>query len=66
MTALLTESRTVPRMLTVGLHSRIIGRPGRVAGLDRLLQQITGLGDRVRVMTREDIARHWLQPMSAP
>ena len=66
LTALLTESRTVPRMLTVGLHSRIIGRPGRVAGLDRLLQQITGLGDRVRVMTREDIARHWLQPMSAP
>lgn len=65
LTALLTESRTVPHMLTVGLNPRTIGRLDRVAVLDRLLQQITGLGDRVRVMTREDIARHWRQPMSA-
>lgn len=65
LTALLTESSKAPRMLTVGLHARIIGRPGRIAGLDHLLRQIDGLGDRVQVMTREDIARHWLHQLSA-
>ena len=46
------------RMLSVGLHCRIIGRPGRAAGLDRFLAHVKGLDD-VWVCTRADIARHW-------
>ena len=58
--ALLAETRHAPRTLTFGLHSRIIGRPGRIAGLDAVLRQVVGLGNAVCVMTREEIARHWL------
>lgn len=62
--ALRPEARHAPRLLTIGLHCRIIGRPGRIAGLDAVLRQVAGLGDEVRVMTREAIARHWLgQPV---
>lgn len=46
------------RMLSVGLHCRIIGRPGRAAGLDRFLAYVNDLDD-VWVATRADIARHW-------
>jgi peptidoglycan/xylan/chitin deacetylase (PgdA/CDA1 family) len=64
--ALLTESQQAPRMLTIGLHTRIIGRPGRISGLDSLLHQVTELGDAVSVMTRESIARAWLAAMAPP
>ena len=46
------------RMLSVGLHCRIIGRPGRAAGLDRFLAYVNDLDD-VWVATRAAIARHW-------
>lgn len=58
--SLLLETKNAPRMLTIGLHTRIIGRPARIAGLDELLRKIQGLGQAVCVMTREQIARHWL------
>jgi len=48
-----------PRMMTVGLHGRIIGRPGRIGSLARLLdhmQRHTG----VWFCSRERIARHWI------
>jgi hypothetical protein len=51
-------------MLTIGLHTRIIGRPGRIAGLDAVLQQVQGLGGSVCVMTREAIARAWVGGMA--
>lgn len=60
MEALLEEARHAPRMLTIGLHTRIIGRPGRISGLDAVLNQVRGLGQAVSVLTREGIARHWL------
>ena len=63
--ALLAESRQAPRMLTIGLHTRIIGRPGRIAGLDALLRQVQRLGDSVNVMTREAIARAWIDAMDS-
>ncbi len=63
--ALRVESRHAPRMLTIGLHARIIGRPGRIAGLDSVLRQVAELGTAVQVMTREDIARHWLAHAAA-
>jgi peptidoglycan/xylan/chitin deacetylase (PgdA/CDA1 family) len=45
-------------MLSIGLHARIIGRPGRAHCLERLLQHIASRQD-VWVATRLDIARHF-------
>jgi len=47
-----------PKMLSVGLHGRIIGRPGRLASLTRFIDHILA-HDRVWVCRRIDIARHW-------
>ncbi len=46
------------RMMSVGLHCRITGRPGRARALDRFLRHLEARGD-VWVTTRADIARHW-------
>jgi putative urate catabolism protein len=46
------------RMLSVGLHCRIIGRPGRAGALDRFLAYVRACDD-VWVTTRAEIARHW-------
>jgi allantoinase len=48
-----------PKMLSIGLHGRIIGRPGRSAALERLIEHILG-HERVWVCRRIDIARHWI------
>jgi allantoinase len=48
-----------PKMLSVGLHGRIIGRPGRVAALERFLDHVLA-HERVWVCRRVDIARHWI------
>ena len=52
------EGETAPKMMSVGLHCRLAGRPGRAAGLARFLDYISGF-DRVWIATRLDIARHW-------
>ena len=46
-------------MMSVGLHLRTIGRPGRIAGLEQLLAHVARAGDAVWVARRMDIARHW-------
>ena len=46
------------RMLSVGLHCRIVGRPGRAPALERFLEHVRAHED-VCVATRADIARHW-------
>ena len=59
---LLAESQgpeQAPRMMSVGLHTRIIGRPGRINGLVKLLAYMRQK-DGVWFATREQIARHWL------
>jgi peptidoglycan/xylan/chitin deacetylase (PgdA/CDA1 family) len=48
-----------PRMLTISLHPRIIGRPGRIGALSRLLDHIQR-HEGVWLCTREAIARHWV------
>jgi putative urate catabolism protein len=48
------------RLMNVGLHCRIVGRPGRAPALDRFLSHATSR-DGVWVATRADIARHWHQ-----
>jgi len=56
---LYSESARTPRMMSIGLHSRIIGRPGRLNGLVRLLEHV-GRHDHVLVTTRNAIADFWL------
>jgi putative urate catabolism protein len=46
------------RMMSVGLHCRIVGRPGRARALDRFLAHVKERGG-AWVTTREQIARHW-------
>ena len=47
-----------PRMLSVGLHCRLVGRPGRAAALQRFIDYVKS-HDRVWLARRIDIARHW-------
>lgn len=56
---LLEEGRRgQPKMMSVGLHCRLVGRPGRAAALARFLDHVQRHDD-VWVATRLDIARHW-------
>lgn len=52
------EGRELPRMMSVGLHCRLAGRPGRAAALARFVDYVLS-HDRVWVARRIDIARHW-------
>ena len=52
------EGEDRPKMMSVGLHCRLTGRPGRAAGLIHFLDHIASR-ERVWVATRLDIARHW-------
>ncbi|MCV2882788.1 allantoinase PuuE [Actibacterium sp. XHP0104] len=47
-----------PKMMSIGLHCRLIGRPGKLAGLKRFIDYIQGF-DHVWTPRRIDIARHW-------
>lgn len=47
-----------PKMLSIGLHCRIVGRPGRAAALARFLDYVQG-HQKVWIARRIDIARHW-------
>ena len=47
-----------PRMMSVGMHGRLLGRPGRVVALQRFLDHVAR-HERVWVCRRIDIARHW-------
>jgi len=56
---LLEEGRAgAPKMLSIGLHCRLAGRPGRAAALARFLDHLQAQGD-VWLARRVDIARHW-------
>ena len=52
------EGAESPKMLSVGLHCRLVGRPGRLAALARFLDHVRGR-ERVWIASRLDIARHW-------
>lgn len=55
---LLKESVARPRMMSLGVHLRIIGRPGRIGALEKFLLHV-GRAEGVWVATREQIARHF-------
>ena len=54
------ESATSPRMMSMGLHGRTIGRPGRARGLDQFLAHVRQFSD-VWIANRNDIATFWLE-----
>jgi putative urate catabolism protein len=56
--ALYAEGATTPRMMSVGLHCRLVGRPGRIGALERFLDHARA-HDGVWFCRRVDIARHW-------
>jgi len=55
---LYAEGADIPKMMSVGLHCRLAGRPGRIAGLMRFLDHVERHPD-VWICRRVDIARHW-------
>jgi allantoinase len=57
---LYAEGETTPKMLSVGLHCRLAGRPGRIAGLEKFLRYASEHKD-VWFCRRIDIARHWIK-----
>ena len=56
--ALYAEGEIAPKMMSIGLHCRIIGRPGRIVALQRFLDHVAR-HDKVWICRRVDIARHW-------
>ena len=54
------EGEVAPRMMSIGLHCRLTGRPGRAAALERFLDYVMN-HQAVWVCRRIDIARHWQQ-----
>lgn len=52
------EGAETPKMMSIGLHCRLIGRPGRIKALERFIDHVLSHGD-VWICRRIDIARHW-------
>ena len=57
--------RGAAKMMSVGLHCRLVGRPGRAAALARFLDHVQQ-HEQVWICRRIDIARHWHQYQQAP
>jgi peptidoglycan/xylan/chitin deacetylase (PgdA/CDA1 family) len=53
------EGAHAPKLLSIGLHLRMIGRPGRIAGLERVLSHMRQQG-QTWIARRDTIARHWI------
>ena len=61
--ALYNEGKTFPKMMSVGLHCRLIGRPGRIQSLRKFLDYVLKHED-VWICKRIDIAKHWIKNYS--
>ena len=59
------EGRETPRMMSIGLHCRLVGRPGRIKSLERFIDHVLKY-DKVWLCRRLDIARHWHEFHPAP
>jgi allantoinase len=62
---LYAEGAETPKMLSIGMHCRLLGRPGRFRALQRFLDHVAA-HDRVWVARRVDIARHWYERHPCP
>jgi putative urate catabolism protein len=58
--ALYLEGETQPKMMSIGMHARILGRPGRIMAMRKFLQYISKFDD-VWLCTRGQIAEHWYE-----
>jgi len=58
--ALYEEGKKYPKMMSVGLHCRLIGRPGRIQSLKKFLDYVLKFDD-VWICKRIDIAKHWIK-----
>jgi len=54
------EGETAPKLMSIGLHDRLIGRPGKAVGLIKFLEHVAR-HDRVWFATGRDVAEHWHQ-----
>ena len=61
--ALYEEGKTSPKMMSVGLHCRLIGRPGRIQSLKKFIDYVLKFDD-VWICKRIDIAKHWIKNYS--
>jgi len=61
--ALYDEGKTNPKMMSVGLHCRLIGRPGRFQALKKFIDYVLKFDD-VWICKRVDIAKHWIKNYS--
>jgi|TARA_B100000131_G_scaffold272386_1_gene273292 putative urate catabolism protein len=57
------EGKTNPKMMSVGLHCRLIGRPGRIQSLKKFLDYVLKFDD-IWICKRIDIANHWIKNYS--
>tara|TARA_Y100000389_G_scaffold111717_1_gene108790 strand:+ start:352 stop:1092 length:741 start_codon:yes stop_codon:yes gene_type:complete len=57
------EGKTSPKMMSIGLHCRLIGRPGRIQSLKKFLNYVLEFND-IWVCKRIDIAKHWIKNYS--
>ena len=58
--ALYAEGERAPKMMSVGMHCRLLGRPGRIVALQKFLDHVQA-HERVWICRRIDVARHWKQ-----
>ncbi len=63
--SLYAEGEATPRMMSIGLHCRLVGRPGRIKALERFMDHALS-HERVWFCRRIDIARHWRERFPAP
>ena len=61
--ALYEEGKTNPKMMSVGLHCRLIGRPGRIQSLKRFLDYVLKFKD-IWICKRIDVAKYWIKNYS--
>jgi len=61
--ALYEEGKTNPKMMSVGLHCRLIGRPGRIQSLKKFIDYVLKFDD-IWICKRIDIAKHWIKNYS--
>jgi len=52
------EGQTRPKMMSIGMHCRVLGRPGKIMAMKRFLDYVSGFDD-VWFCSRLDIAKHW-------
>jgi putative urate catabolism protein len=62
---LYAEGATTPKLMSVGMHGRLLGRPGRFVALQRFLDHVAR-HERVWICRRIDIADHWRATFPAP